>query len=138
MFEVTLTVEQPAPEGQLLALPAWIPGSYMIREFSRNIVRIRAESDGAEVRLAKVDKHTWRAAPVAGKLTVVYEVYAWDLSRVPARGRTAPSVSNAQEIDIYVATANGWYRYDPDAPALLLCDRAYFPAHVEDAHALQL
>ena len=80
IFEVTLTVEQPAPEGQLLALPAWIPGSYMIREFSRNIVRIRAESDGAEIRLAKVDKHTWQAAPVAGRLTVVYEVYAWDLS----------------------------------------------------------
>jgi predicted metalloprotease with PDZ domain len=80
MFEVTLTVEHPAPEGQLLALPAWIPGSYMIREFSRNIVRIRAESDGQAVKLAKVDKHTWQAAAVTGRLTVVYEVYAWDLS----------------------------------------------------------
>ncbi|CAN7698763.1 PDZ domain-containing protein [Pseudoduganella sp. LjRoot289] len=80
IFEVTLTVEHPAPEGQLLALPAWIPGSYMIREFSRNIVRIRAESGGQAVKLAKLDKHSWQAAPVSGVLTVVYEVYAWDLS----------------------------------------------------------
>jgi predicted metalloprotease with PDZ domain len=80
LFEVTLTVDNPAPDGQLLALPAWIPGSYMIREFSRNIVQMRAESGGQAVKLAKLDKHTWQAAPVAGKLLVTYEVYAWDLS----------------------------------------------------------
>ncbi|MDB5917095.1 MAG: peptidase, partial [Massilia sp.] len=80
LFEVTLSVDLPDPDGQVVALPAWIPGSYMIREFSRNIVRIRAESEGKPVALVKVDKHTWRAAPVAGALTVQYEVYAWDLS----------------------------------------------------------
>jgi predicted metalloprotease with PDZ domain len=52
----------------------------MIREFARNIVRIRAESGGQPVELTKLDKHTWRAAPAAGPLTLHYEVYAWDLS----------------------------------------------------------
>ncbi|WP_075794470.1 M61 family metallopeptidase [Massilia putida] len=80
LFDVTVTVAEPSPEGQVFALPAWIPGSYMIREFARNIVRIRAESGGEPVRLAKLDKHSWQAAPVAGPLTVHYEVYAWDLS----------------------------------------------------------
>jgi predicted metalloprotease with PDZ domain len=80
LFEVTLTVAAPAPEGQVLALPAWIPGSYMIREFARNIVRISAESNGKPVPLDKLDKHSWQAAPVNGVLTVRYEVYAWDLS----------------------------------------------------------
>jgi predicted metalloprotease with PDZ domain len=84
LFNVTVTVAEPSPEGQVFTLPAWIPGSYMIREFARNIVRIRAESGGAQsgetVRLAKLDKHSWQAAPVAGPLTVHYEVYAWDLS----------------------------------------------------------
>jgi predicted metalloprotease with PDZ domain len=80
MFAVSLTVALPAPEGQVLALPAWIPGSYMIREFARNIVSIRAECKGAAVALEKLDKHSWRAAPCAGPLTVVYDVYAWDLS----------------------------------------------------------
>jgi len=80
MFQVTMTIEAPAPEGQVLVLPAWIPGSYMIREFSRNIVQIRAEASGQPVELGKRDKHSWQAAPCKGKLTVHYEVYAWDLS----------------------------------------------------------
>lgn len=82
LFHVTLTVDAPSPDGQVFALPAWIPGSYMIREFSRNIVRIAAESNGAPVALTKLDKHSWQAAPTAGAgpLTLRYEVYAWDLS----------------------------------------------------------
>ncbi|MCE3606970.1 PDZ domain-containing protein [Massilia sp. P8910] len=80
LFDVTVTVAAPSPDGQVFALPAWIPGSYMIREFSRNIVQIRAESNGKPVALTKLDKHSWQAAPVAGPLSVQYEVYAWDLS----------------------------------------------------------
>jgi len=80
LFNVTVTVANPAPDGQEFALPAWIPGSYMIREFARNIVRIRAEAGGVAVALTKLDKHAWRAAPANGPLTVHYEVYAWDLS----------------------------------------------------------
>ncbi len=80
LFEVTLTVAHPDPDGQQVSLPAWIPGSYMIREFSRNIVQIRAESQGRKLRIAKCDKHTWRAARCNGPLRVIYQVYAWDLS----------------------------------------------------------
>jgi predicted metalloprotease with PDZ domain len=80
LFNVSLTVAAPSADGQVFALPAWIPGSYMIREFARNIVRIRAEAGGQPVELVKLDKHTWRAAPVDGPLTLHYEVYAWDLS----------------------------------------------------------
>jgi predicted metalloprotease with PDZ domain len=80
LFEVTLTVDRPAEDGQEFSLPAWIPGSYMIREFARNIVRIRAESGGKKIALKKVDKHTWRAASCNAPLVLTYEVYAWDLS----------------------------------------------------------
>ncbi|MGK5025214.1 M61 family metallopeptidase [Janthinobacterium sp. RB2R34] len=80
MFRVSLTVKQPAAIGQVLSLPAWIPGSYMIREFSRNIVSIRAECGGRAVALSKLDKHSWQAAPCDGALVVEYDVYAWDLS----------------------------------------------------------
>ncbi len=80
VFDVTLTIAAPAVDGQVLSLPAWIPGSYMIREFARNIVRIRAESNGKKVALKKRDKHTWQASPCAGALTLSYQVYAWDLS----------------------------------------------------------
>jgi predicted metalloprotease with PDZ domain len=80
LFDVTLTIARPDPAGQLVSLPAWIPGSYMIREFARNIVQIRASSGGKKVVLRKRDKHSWQAAACSGALVVSYEVYAWDLS----------------------------------------------------------
>ncbi|HCV13064.1 MAG TPA: peptidase M61, partial [Candidatus Accumulibacter sp.] len=82
LLEVRCTLPEPAGEGQRFALPAWIPGSYLIRDFARHILAIRAESGGQPVALRKLDKHTWQAAPIAGgrDLCVIYEVYAWDLS----------------------------------------------------------
>ena len=79
LFHVTCRVEQPDPQGQSFMLPAWIPGSYMIREFARNIVRISALAGNRRVALEKIDKHTWRAPP-ATQIELAYEVYAWDLS----------------------------------------------------------
>ncbi|MDL2285071.1 peptidase M61, partial [Oxalobacter sp. OttesenSCG-928-P03] len=80
LFKVTVTVPSPDPAGQLFALPAWIPGSYMIREFARNIVEIRAKSGNENILLEKQDKHTWLASPCHEPLTLEYDVYAWDLS----------------------------------------------------------
>lgn len=80
LFHVTVTVERPDPAGQRFMLPAWIPGSYMIREFARHIVRVTALAGEVKVRIEKLDKHTWLAAPTRGPLTVAYEVYAYDLS----------------------------------------------------------
>ncbi|MBW7861757.1 MAG: PDZ domain-containing protein [Rhodocyclaceae bacterium] len=82
LFRVTCAVDDPDPSGQAFRLPAWIPGSYMIREFARNIVTLRAECDGHPVAAEKLDKHTWRVVPRRGaqRLVLDYEVYAWDLS----------------------------------------------------------
>ncbi|MBR7779967.1 M61 family metallopeptidase [Undibacterium rugosum] len=80
LFQVTLDIAQPATDGQILSLPVWIPGSYMVREFARNIVQIKASAAGKKVSLKKLNKHTWQAAPCKGALSISYEVYAWDLS----------------------------------------------------------
>ena len=79
-FDVTCDVVDPDPSGQRFALPAWIPGSYMIREFARNIVSIAAECGKRPVDLVKLDKHSWRAAACSGTLRLRYRVYAWDAS----------------------------------------------------------
>lgn len=81
-FDVTCVVAAPNPVGQSFALPAWIPGSYLIRDFARHVVSISAECDEQPVSLCKLDKHTWRAKPVppGRALTVKCRVYAWDLS----------------------------------------------------------
>ncbi len=81
IFELKLTIANPDSAGQELYLPNWIPGSYMIRDFSKNIVSLHAQGPAGEaLALQKLDKSRWRCAPCAGPLTVVYEVYAWDLS----------------------------------------------------------
>jgi predicted metalloprotease with PDZ domain len=80
LFEVCLTVAAPDPDGQVFAIPAWIPGSYMIRDYAKHIVSIRAESDGRSVDLTKIDKSQWRAAPTDRALTVCAEIYAFDES----------------------------------------------------------
>ncbi len=82
LFHVTLTITNPDPNGQVVSLPVWIPGSYMVREFSRNIIRISAQANGKKIALKKLNKTSWRAAAcdVNASLQINYEVYAWDLS----------------------------------------------------------
>ena len=80
LFEVSLTIDAPDPNGQVLALPAWIPGSYMIRDYAKHVVAIRAESDGLAVGLRKLDKSSWQADAVDRPLTVIAEIYAYDAS----------------------------------------------------------
>ncbi|MCL4747933.1 MAG: PDZ domain-containing protein [Burkholderiaceae bacterium] len=80
LFEVELELDEPDPEGQRFTLPVWIPGSYMVREFARNIVGIEARSAGRKVALTKLDKNTWLAARCTRALRLRYTVYAWDLS----------------------------------------------------------
>jgi predicted metalloprotease with PDZ domain len=75
-----MQIEQPEISGQLLALPAWIPGSYMIRDFARNIVTLSAFCNGVSLKVEKQDKQTWKCSPCNGVLIIHYQVYAWDLS----------------------------------------------------------
>jgi predicted metalloprotease with PDZ domain len=106
LFQVTVSVTEPDPQGQLLRLPAWIPGSYLVRDFARHIVRLRAlDGSGRKVRVDKLDKHTWRCAPVrAGQaLTVAYEVYANDLSVRGAHLDTERGFFNGTSVFLAVA-----------------------------------
>jgi predicted metalloprotease with PDZ domain len=80
LFEVACTVDDPDPAGQAFRLPTWVPGSYLIREFARHFVAVRAEGPQGAVDIAKESKDTWRAAPCGGPLTVIAQVYAYDLS----------------------------------------------------------
>lgn len=80
-FEVELEIADPDPQGQRVAMPAWTPGSYMIREFARNVVSIEASTaSGRRLALRKIDKATWQAARCGETLRIRYQVYAWDLS----------------------------------------------------------
>lgn len=79
-LRITLTIANPEPEGQSLALPAWIPGSYLIRDFARQVETLEAYSEGQPIGVSKTGNHSWRCEPCKGPLVVDYVVYAWDLS----------------------------------------------------------
>jgi len=80
LFETRCTVADPDPSGQAFRLPTWVPGSYLIREFARNVVAIRAQGCDGPVAVRKESKDTWRAAPCDGPLTLTMRVYAFDVS----------------------------------------------------------
>jgi predicted metalloprotease with PDZ domain len=79
-FDVSIRIDNPDPAGQQLRLPNWIPGSYMIRDFARNMLELRACNQAGELAIEQIDKSNWRVTAGSGELTVEYKVYAKDLS----------------------------------------------------------
>lgn len=66
----------------LLRLPAWLPGSYMIRDMAAEIQSLAILCGGQSLDGRKVDKSTWRVqlGEKERKVTVRYEVFAQDSS----------------------------------------------------------
>ena len=79
-FDVSIRIDNPDPAGQQLRLPNWIPGSYMIRDFARNLLDLAARDQAGDLAIEQIDKSNWRVAPCSGELSVTYKVYAKDLS----------------------------------------------------------
>lgn len=83
LFTVKLAIEGSIPTDFTLRLPAWTPGSYLIREFSRHVGPVRATIAGMpETLCKKISKDAWSVPCPAGTETVVltYTVYAYELS----------------------------------------------------------
>jgi len=80
VWSVTLTIAQPE-ELQVLQLPVWIPGSYLVREFAKQVMQVRAMQDGRTVAVTQTDKATWQVASDTTKALIVQcLVHAYDNS----------------------------------------------------------
>ena len=80
LFRVTLRVARPARE-QVVSLPVWIPGSYLVREFARHLSGLRAHQGRHECSVRQLDKASWLVrCEGAAALTLDYSVYAFDPS----------------------------------------------------------
>ena len=80
LFQVRLTVQRPAALQQL-SLPVWIPGSYLVREFSKNLQQLQARQGSKTLALKQLDKCSWQVQCTEGKpLVLDYQVYAFDSS----------------------------------------------------------
>ncbi len=80
LWRVECQIETPDSSGQRIALPRWIPGSYTLRDYARQLVSINAWSAEGPVAMVKYDQQGWQAAPCSGWLTISYQIYAFDLS----------------------------------------------------------
>ena len=80
LFRINLTI--PAPQAtQTVSLPVWIPGSYLVREFSKNLQNLTAKQGRRSAAISQRNKCTWDIACKLGQpLVLQYEVYAFDNS----------------------------------------------------------
>ncbi len=95
-FEVKMKVEglqsEPAlHRGELTTLakdhidfmmPVWAPGSYLVRDFPKNVEFFRAyDKTGKELKFEKTNKYTWRVySSSSSEVTISYKVYAFEIS----------------------------------------------------------
>lgn len=80
IFTVTINIPAHSQTQLTLRLPSWLPGSYMIRDFAKNIVQLTALSNDDILDYQKLDKQTWQLDTNGQATQVTYQVYAFDLS----------------------------------------------------------
>ena len=82
--EFEVTVEIPAAHGREavdILFPAWAPGSYLVRDFSRHVYDFDVrDASGKPVPCERLDKLRWRLQSDGRALAVRYRVFAFETS----------------------------------------------------------
>lgn len=64
-----------------LKMPVWTPGSYLVREYTRNLESFKAhDGQGNALDVEKIDKHTWRVANPSAHAVISYRLYGFEIS----------------------------------------------------------
>ncbi len=81
LFEVEMRLDG-ARGTEVVALPVWTPGSYLVREYARNVQDVTARSeDNTPLEITKTDKNHWKVkAKGRQDIIVSYRVYAYEHS----------------------------------------------------------
>lgn len=79
-FRVRCALREPADGGQVFRFASWIRGSYLIRDFAKHIVWLRAHHNEVPVTWRRLDTRSLRCAPCSGPLVLEYEIHAFDPS----------------------------------------------------------
>ena len=84
LFEIEIAVKRTAdgPQEELLVMPVWTPGSYLVREFARNVQDFTAgTATNQPLKWEKINKNTWRVVTNGARdWHATYRVYANELS----------------------------------------------------------
>jgi predicted metalloprotease with PDZ domain len=80
LYQVTLTIAEPAIT-QHVSLPVWIPGSYLVREFAKNLQKLSVFQGKKHLDAIQADKCSWQIDCDSTKpLVISYQVFAHDNS----------------------------------------------------------
>ena len=81
-YQVELRFPPRERTARILKMPVWIPGSYKVRDFARNVIRFEAiDPQGKPLGWNRTDKTTWAVqVPSGSGFTVSYEVFADEYS----------------------------------------------------------
>lgn len=112
LLHVSMTIEIDPCKNISLCLPAWIPGSYMVRDFARNLHALSAHEPENEQHILSVqqlDKQSWLISshdekPLE-KLEINYQIYAFDLSVRSAYINHEYAFFNGTSVFLYVKGA---------------------------------
>ncbi|MBD2754472.1 M61 family metallopeptidase [Spirosoma validum] len=63
-----------------IKMPVWTPGSYLIREYAKNVEAFTATAAGKPVKSEKIRKNAWRVYTADDNVTIRYRVYANELT----------------------------------------------------------
>jgi predicted metalloprotease with PDZ domain len=84
LFEVEVAIKRTTngPQEELLVMPVWTPGSYLVREFARNVQDFTAgTTTNQPLKWEKINKNTWRVVTNGARdWHATYRVYANELS----------------------------------------------------------
>lgn len=80
VFEVEMLIPGPVAAGDTLCMARWIPGSYMLRNFAKSIVRLQAFCGSRQVVLIKRDTSTWVLPESAQDVLIRLDVHAHEAS----------------------------------------------------------
>jgi predicted metalloprotease with PDZ domain len=107
-YQVKLHIVNPDPQGQILQMPAWIPGSYLIRDFSKQIESIEAYSVSTKKKLPleRLNNDQWRLPKENSAIEVITTVYAYDSSVRAAYLDTERGFFNASSLCLEVIGQN--------------------------------
>ena len=82
-FEVEMILEGFKEKQLEIKMPVWAPGSYLVREFSKNVNQVLAfDENKVAIKTVKTAKNTWQLqnALKGKRISITYQVYAFELS----------------------------------------------------------
>lgn len=147
---VRMRVDAPRGKSSDVAMPAWAPGSYLVRDFARHVYDLAAtDTRGKPLEVTRVDKQTWRVAHRGRPFEVAYRVFAAErsvrTSHVDDRHASLVGTSVFAYVDgeldrpcrVTVDLPEGWSAHTALAPATAAAGEASFTApdydHLVDA-----